>query len=485
MTRKKLNPVVALAAAALAATVGCSTVRRAQETQAALEAKGAGAAAETGGKLDLRGRPLSELVAFALTNRPSVAAARLAVEDARLALREIDASAPLVSATPWTAPGLSLGGGYSASSESDNRLRFKTEGKASAALSLDLLVYDFGRHEAAAAAAREQVIASELECVRIGYDVFGEVAGAYFTLLENDALYEVSLTNRAVCAMHMERAVRQFEEGETKQLDVLRARLDVAKAEELTVSASNAMMTAGATLMRALGVDASRGSCGEVYGYPPDCLASVMRGFADTRYDAESAFAFARTNSPAVRVARARLRAASDRVDGAVADLLPQLSVSASLSFTDPLWWWNWGVSASQSLFQGFRKTTAVDRSVVALREAAVAVDEAEQELSLAIELAIEARDNASEARRTARTSVREARENLAMVVEQYALGDASRVDFTDSLNDYVTALGNRVSAFYRGQLAETKLFAVMGQAPEYVGAWIREDGHEEKGVGK
>lgn len=469
-----------LAAATLAALAGCGTIRRAHEAQEGVADRASGSATAVQ-RVDLRGYPLSSLVAFALTNRPTVVSAQLAVDDARLALREIDSSAPLLSSKPWNAFDLSLRGGHSESSASDHRLRARTEGNASAVLSLDILVYDFGRHAAAAAAAGEQVIAAELDCIRVGYDVFEEVAEAYFSLLEKDALFEVALTNRAMRAEHLERAERQYEEGEAKRLDVLRARLDLAKSEEARVSASNAMLTAGAELMRALGVDAAHGSCEEVFGYPAECLESVMRGFADTRYDAEQAFDFARTNAPAVQVARARLRAAASRVDEAIAELLPELSASASLSFSDPLWWWNWGVSASQSLFQGFRRTTAVDRAVVAMRSAAAAVDEAEQQLSLALELAIEERDNAVEARRTAKTSVREARENLKMVDEQYALGEASRVDFTDSVYDYAMALGNRVTAFYRGQLAEARLFAVMGRAPDYLGAWVKEEREEGK----
>ena len=66
--------------------------------------------------LDLRGYSLQDYVAFALTNRPSLVSARLAVDDARLALKTHDADAPLVSATPWHAPHLSAAGGYSAAS---------------------------------------------------------------------------------------------------------------------------------------------------------------------------------------------------------------------------------------------------------------------------------------------------------------------------------------------------------------------------------
>ena len=146
-----------------------------------------------------------------------------------------------------------------------------------------------------------------------------------------------------------------------------------------------------------------------------------------------------------------------------------------SLSWSDPLWVWHWGVSAVQSVFQGFRRVTAVDRAVVALQSAAAAVDESEQQLSLDLETAIAVRDNAVKARETARASVIAAKENLDMVKARYLEGDASRVDFTDSVSDYATALGSRITAFYIGQIAEARLFALTGRLPEYCEEIIHE----------
>ena len=125
---------------------GCMTIFNAHEAQQNLEAKGTGVHAEAAEKVDLSDCSLRELVEFAMTNRPAMVSAALAVADARLALREIAADAPLVSYSPWTSPHLALSGGYSESSVADNRIKWRTDGNASAGLSLDILVYDFGRN---------------------------------------------------------------------------------------------------------------------------------------------------------------------------------------------------------------------------------------------------------------------------------------------------------------------------------------------------
>ena len=446
---------------------GCMTIFNAQEAQRSVEDKANGVREEVA-KLDLSDRSLKELVQFAMTNRPAMVSAALAVVDARLALREIAADAPLVSYSPWTSPHLALSSGYSESSTPDNKIKWRTEGAASAGLSLDILMYDFGRNASRASAQVERVIAAEHDFIQTGYQVFNEVSAAYFDLMECDALLAVAITNQTEFAIHLKEAEDRLAAGEAMKLDVTRAKSNLYQAREEVIVASNSVVTAGAELMKALGVDVSRGTRDEVYPASGAALASVMRGFARTEYGVESAFNLARTNAPAMAIARAQLRAASRQVDYAIADLMPSVSAQVGVNWADPLWVWHWGIDAVQSLFTGYRKTTAVDRAVVALQGAAADVDEAEQQLSLDLETAIAVRDNAQKKLETARMTVVQAREDLGLVKQQYQEGEVSRVDFTEAVSSYTRALGNRVSAFYTGQRAEAALFAIIGRVPEY-----------------
>ena len=446
---------------------GCMTIFNAQEAQRSVEDKANGVREEVA-KLDLSDRSLKELVQFAMTNRPAMVSAALAVVDARLALREIAADAPLVSYSPWTSPHLALSSGYSESSTPDNKIKWRTEGAASAGLSLDILIYDFGRNASRASAQVERVIAAEHDFIQTGYQVFNEVSAAYFDLMECDALLAVAITNQTEFAIHLKEAEDRLAAGEAMKLDVTRAKSNLYQAREEVIVASNSVVTAGAELMKALGVDVSCGTRDEVYPASGAALASVMRGFARTEYGVESAFNLARTNAPAMAIARAQLRAASRQVDYAIADLMPSVSAQVGVNWADPLWVWHWGIDAVQSLFTGYRKTTAVDRAVVALQGAAADVDEAEQQLSLDLETAIAVRDNAQKKLETARMTVVQAREDLGLVKQQYQEGEVSRVDFTEAVSSYTRALGNRVSAFYTGQRAEAALFAIIGRVPEY-----------------
>ena len=447
---------------------GCMTIFNAQEAQRSVMDKAEGLRGKESDKLDLSDCSLKELVQFAMTNRPAMVSAALAVADARLALREIAADAPLVSYSPWTSPHLGVSGGYSESSTPDTPISWRTEGNASAGISLDILVYDFGRNSARASAQVERVIAAEHDFVRTGYDVFAEVSRAYFDLMENDALLAVAITNETEFALHLQEAEDRLAAGEAMKLDVTRARANLYQAREEVILASNAVVTTGAALMKALGVDVSRGTRDEVFPASGNPLGSVMRGFGGTGYGVDAAFDLARTNAPSMAIARARLRAASRQVDFAISDLMPSVSAQIGINWADPLWVWHWGIDAAQSLFVGFRKVTAVDRAVVAMQGAATDVDEAEQQLSLDLETAIAVRDNAVKKLETARMTVIQAREDLSLVKQQYKEGEVSRVDFTESVTSYARALGNRISAFYTGQRAEAALFAIVGRVPEY-----------------
>lgn len=464
---KRILPALAGAALALS---GCGTVRDARQAQRDAAAKGEETRIDAA-RVDLSGYSLDRLVGFALATSPSMRLAELAVEDARLALREIAADAPIASMTPWNAAHASLSAGYSESSVPAHLedMKAKTErGNATSGLSLDLLLWDFGRNNARARAQAENVLAAEESLVQEGYAVFVEVSAAYLALMQNEALHEVAASNVQQYVEHLSRAEDRFNTGEAQNLDVLKARLDLARARESLVAASNDVTVAGARLMAAIGVDASKGDFRSVLGRRESGLQHVTRFFADSEDTSARVFELARTNAPAMKIARARLRAASAQVDYAIEDLMPTLTASVSLNWTDPLWVWRWGLGAAQTVFTGGRKTTAVDRAVVAMQSAGSTVDSEEQALSRKVEIAVAERDNARESMISATESVRQAAENLETVKSQYEVGDVSRVEFTDAVSAYTEALGNKVKAFYRAQAAEAALFELTGREPVY-----------------
>ena len=111
-------------AAVLAA--GCTAVERARKAQAAAEGVmiDAKAAQRVFEPVSIAEPSLRNLVEYALTNRPSMVSRNVAVEEARIALKTLDADAPIVSSTPWNSVSANVKIGYSERSESRNFSNF-------------------------------------------------------------------------------------------------------------------------------------------------------------------------------------------------------------------------------------------------------------------------------------------------------------------------------------------------------------------------
>ena len=416
----------------------------------------------SGERVKLAGCQLADFVDFALTNRPEVISAELAVESRLLAITAVESGKPFM-------PHLNMSANYGQSTaNAGSHYSGHNSGRFNGSATLEMLLVDFGRYDADFRAACEDLAAAETALAETRLNVFEEVSTSYFTMLMNDALLDVARTNEWECMNHLTQATNRFENGEAKLLDVLRARLDLSEAVQARISASNDTVTAGAEFLRALGLSADRATREDLVPASETGLDAALKEFELSRMSAVEALAFARTNSPALMVKRAQLRVAANEVDWAVADLFPELKLTSSFNFADPAWNWSWAFGAAQSLFLGWRKTAAVDAAVIRMRSARMDVEAAERTLSRDLAVAVAARDDSVASLAAARTSVKQARENLRVSDEQYRLGEASRIDYTTAVSDYAVALGKRVKAFYEGQLAEARIIRLTGSEPLY-----------------
>ena len=457
----KKIPSIALAGALALLATSCGTIHRAEKAKDEVAPAAVPALAGPAVRVNLLGFQLPDFVAFALTNRPEVIAAELSVEARALVVTAVESGKPGM-------PHVTASANYGQSTVNGSHFSWHNSGRFSGSVGLEMLLMDFGRYDANYRAACEDFAAAELALAETRLSVFEDVSTTYFTLLRDDALLDVARTNEWECLHHLMQATNRFANGEAKLLDVLRARLDLSEAVQARIAASNATVTAGAEFLRALGLSADRATRADVLAVAGDGLGAALLEFERSPWNAAEALAEARTNSPALMVKRAQLRLAAADVDWAVADLMPELKLSTAFNFADPAWNWSWAFGAAQSLFLGWRKTAAVDAAVVRMREARMDVEAAEQALSRDLAVAIATRDDSAASLAAARTSVRQAYENLRVAEEQYRLGDASRIDYTDAVADYAVALGQRVKAFYAGQLAEARILRLTGGEPLY-----------------
>ena len=274
--------VLALASLLALFVASCATIRHADEAKDEVAPVAVPELAAEVSRVNLIGFQLPDFVDFALTNRPEMISAALAVEDRLLAIRTVES-------------GQSTGNGGS-------HFSWHNSGRFTGSVGLELLLLDFGRYDASHRAACEDLAAAELTFAETRLAVFEEVATSYFTLLRNDALLDVARTNEWECLHHLTQATNRFANGEAKLLDVLRARLDLSEAVQSRIAASNNTVTAGAEFLRALGLSADRSSREEVLVPLPDGLGAALKEFDLSTFSVEEALAHARTNSPALMV---------------------------------------------------------------------------------------------------------------------------------------------------------------------------------------
>jgi len=422
-------------------------------------------------RVSLVGFALPDFVEFAYTNRPDVLQAYIAVSNAFMALRNVKSDAPFM-------PHVSASGGYKRGTQNKGvHFGSHMDGDPWGSLDVDILIYDFGRNMALERSMREELLAAGHEYREKRLSVFKEVANAYFTLMRNDALLEAAFTNQYQYARHLEQAEELLRNQEAKKLDVLRARLDLSEARHKMIAASNDVVTAELDFLKALGLTPARSSRAELLPVASNCLAVVQQELEVSEMDVEKGLMQARITSPSLVAGRAHVRAASAEVDYRIADLMPELSLGTTVSFTEKVWNWSWGSTIIHSLFTGYSKTIAVDTAVLALQSTKTAYDAMEQSVARDIGVALATRHTAHEQLAAARVSVVQAKENLDTANGQLMVGDISRIDFSDAVTAYAEALGARVKAFYAGQIAEAELVCLVGMKPVYVHKVVQADG--------
>ncbi len=419
----------------LALSAGCAAIRDARVAQKTL---GNGEKVvrfeETGLPSD---RPIAmpELENVALLYNPAVSQARQAVILAQLAVRDIDASyIPVIDA--------SAGYTLSTSNTEFDGGSFSMDGEGSIGLTLNMLVYDFGRTRAAAREAVAELSAAERDARSAELQAVYNVRKACFDLKRAVELNAVAEDSVAQYAEHLKQTRDRFDVGTVNSYAVTKAEFDWNNSILELVTTSNNVKTAAASLNLAMGFAEypvyEVGEC-SVDGYDGVGIEDLMN--------------IARTNSPALASAVASAEAAGYYVDRMIAEFFPSLSAGIDFSAgggSFPLVW-NTAIGGSvvQSVFSAGRRGRDVERAVAQLRIARSKAAEAELDLYNKLTVAVLDSERASRQLEVAMDSERMAEENYRIVSENYNVGRASELERSDAQLALYSARAASVSARY------------------------------------
>ncbi len=434
----KKKSIAAIFVPALLALAACSTVRDAREAQKP-ENRLQGERTVAFSEFGLReGSTLSlaDLENIAAVANPKIFQARQAVISARLAVQDIRADyLPTADASASYSRGTN--------NETEKGQSFHSRGNDKIALSLDLLVWDFGKTDAALAKAVAELLAAEKDLAAAENLVRYNVRKAYFELRRSIELAAVAEQAVEQYREHLEQMRVRRAEGTGTKYACTKAEVDYNNALLEHISKANDVKTARATLNLALGFAES----------PAYELGGNAMGSFDE--NAETLLALAREREPGLAALVAQEKAASAYVDKTVADLYPSLGLSVSATFTGDdldmpkIWNFIGAGTLAQNVFNGGRNVRAIENAVAQLRIARSKVAAYEQDLYAKITEAVLTLSRAKKQYEVALISERAARENFDIVTEQFNVGKASSLDRTDAQVSLTEARAATVAAEY------------------------------------
>ena len=434
--------------------VGCATVKEARKIQHDPSVMLPGEYTMTAEQAGLRAdRPmnLSELEAIALKCNPSVLQATLAVNQATYALK--DAKAQYL-------PNANLSASHNRATANRDRHHGTTHntGSYSGSIGLSLVLFDFGKKDAAIEQAEKNLLAAAKEYTAARNAVVYNVRKAFFELKRNIGLHEVAVDAVQQYLDHLEQVKLKREIGALMDYDVIKAEVDYQNAHLKEITTANSVATGWADLNQALGL----------MEYPTYTL-----GEADVHeytQNADELMELARQCEPNLAAARYDIEIASAKVDEMIASLYPSLSLSLSgnVSGVNPglpwLWNLNGGLSLSETLFNGGRNLRAVRSAADSLRLARSRYAAKEQTVYRNLIVAVLTMNRAKQSLEVAQLTEESARQNLDIVNEKYKHGKATAVDRTDAQVSYSSAKANVVTAHFDYLEAQTAVAYLIGE---------------------
>ena len=432
---------------------GCATVENAREAQKP-ENRLPGERTVSAEEAGLKSGSVVELSALekiALHGNPSILQARQKVVSAQLALKNVKAD---------YMPTADFKTGYTRATNNTNphSQSSASAGKYTAGLSINLLIYDFGKTDAKVRKAAAELIAAEKDLIATENEVIYNVRKAYFELCRCIGLNEVATQTVAQYKAHYDQMRAKMEVGKGTKYDCTKAEVDWNNSLLASITTANNVSVAHSQLNLALGLAATP---------QYSVRESGMKVFPA---DVDELVKIARRDDPAYASLCASADAATEYVSQKICELYPDIGidVGAALQADSNLglpWLWNLtgAGTISQNVFNGGRNMNAIEDAVAQLRIARSKVAAYELDLYSKIREAVLELERAGKQYDVAALSSRSAWENLDIVTERFKVGKASSLDRTDAQVSLSSSRSSLVSAKYDYQEALAAIAYLVG----------------------
>lgn len=402
---------------------------------------------------------LQEAVEIALNHHPSLLAARgtLEIQQARVGearanfLPQFKLQSDYSRATANPTPSR-LSGSLTHTDPSN-----KAFNNYSAGLTLQQLIYDFGKTGAAVESARENMRGSDLSEIAFRQTVVLNVKVDYFGLLAARRLVQVEEETVRQFEQHLEQVQGFYKAGTRARFDVTKAEVDLTNARLELIKARNTAEVARVTLANAMGVP------DRPIGELEDPLT-----FRKVEISEDQAVQAALANRPELLSLSAQRRSAEASVRSVQRSYFPILSGVADYTYGGqdfPLSWnWGAGLSLTFPIFSGNLTKSQVAEARANLVVIGANEEALHQNVILEVHEAFSSLKDAEERVQTSEIVVRQAEENLDLANGRFQAGLGASVERTDAQVLLTNAKTSQIQALYDYRTAEAQLQKAMGR---------------------
>ena len=433
---------------------GCTTVREARKVQRG-EDSPIGERMPTAAELGLtadKAATLADLEEVALKANPAVRKAVNGVNMAFLAIKIKKADfLPMITASA----------GHSRTTRNTNKHNYDydTVGTYNAGINLDLMIFDFGKTNAAVKQSLEEYKEAVQNLRSVENGVIFAVRTAYFALLRAVELDKVAKETVEQYKEHLDHVQIKNDVGSGTPFDLTKAKVDYNNAVLKANSTANNVSIGWTNLVSAIGLAESTS------------FSISTAKLREYELNLEKLMETARLSEPGLALLTTE-NAAVLNVEKAIKDLYPSLNLNlgAVLSGHDPtlpmLWNATGAASLSGTLFTGGKKENAIKLAVLQLKNARASTVAYQQELYKKLSTATLNAELAQKQLQVAQLTESQAQEYFDIVNEQYNVGKASSLERTDAQVALSDAKAKTVSAIYDYQDAMALIANLIGDFP-------------------
>ena len=331
-------------------------------------------------------------------------------------------------------------------------------------VALRQLLYSGGRTQALLDQARLDLLAAHEELRRTRQSVAFQVNKAFFFLRQAEELLRAQQEGVNQVQAYLEIAQKRFAVGSAREIDVMKAKVQLADVQQARIAAENTVAVARMTLNFAMGRPADT---------PLDIVHdSVITPPPETK---PRPFGEALLSHPEWIRSELAIRGAEAGLTVAKSLASPDLALQASYnfeggSFLPDINDWNVGLRVSVPLLDSGNAAGAKGAARARIEQTRSVQERLRQRLELAVQEAQVAVRDAQERMRVTALSADEARRTLAVEQERYRVGAGSSIEVIDAQVALTRAETNAIRATYDYRIALAQLEYALGHDPALAG---------------